>query len=61
MKMKLPNQFTKDKKIYFLLKEYKNYGLYEQEKTKIKECFSIYDINMLEKISILKKLFLKEI
>lgn len=42
--MELLKKFTKKGKNYILIKEYKNFGLYEEEKTKTKECFDKFDL-----------------
>lgn len=48
--MELPKKFTKRGKKYRLVKEYKHYGLYEEEKTNFRECFDAYDLGIIKKI-----------
>lgn len=49
--MELPKRFRKKGRTYILIKEYKNFGLYEEEKTKLKECFDKFDLGLLKQIA----------
>ncbi len=48
--MKIPKKFIKRGKTYNLIKEYNNFGLYEEKRTKFKECFDAYDLGIIKKI-----------
>ncbi|MCI8308941.1 MAG: hypothetical protein HFJ45_01705 [Clostridia bacterium] len=48
--MKLPEKFSAQGKSYRLIKEYKYYGLYEEENTKYKICFDEFDLKTIQNI-----------
>lgn len=45
--MELPKKVKRRGKQYFLIKEYKNYGLYKEERTGIRTCFSKFDLGLI--------------
>lgn len=45
-----PIKVKRGKFIYNLIKIYNNFGLYENSKTNIKECFTLYQLGMQEEI-----------
>lgn len=47
--MELPKRFKKRCRTYILIKEYKNFGLYEEERTKFRECFDRFDLGITGK------------
>lgn len=46
--MEIPKRFTKREKTYILIKEYKNFGLYKEEKRGFRECFDKFDLGLLK-------------
>lgn len=46
--MEIPKKIEKRGKIYNLVKEYSNFGLYEEEKTKFKICFDKFDLGLVK-------------
>lgn len=46
--MEIPKIFNNNGRRYKLIKEYPNYVLYEEIKTKYKECFNKQDLGVLE-------------
>ena len=47
--MELLKKFMKKGRTYILIKEYKNFGLYKEEKTKFRECFDKFDLGITGK------------
>ena len=46
--MEIPKKYFKDGKNFELIKEYKYFGLYQDENG-IRECFSPFDLGLVEK------------
>ena len=47
--MKIPKILKKNNKTYKLLKIYENYVLYEETKTKYRECFMKHELGLVKK------------
>jgi len=46
--MEIPKKIEKRGKVYNLVKEYPNFGLYEEEKTKFRRCFDKFDLGFIK-------------
>ncbi len=52
--MKIPKIFSKDNHEYILIKEYKNFIMYEDMITHCKECFSRQELGLIKGSNIMK-------
>ena len=52
--MKIPKIFSKDNHEYILIKEYKNFIMYEDMITHWKECFSRQELGLIKGNNIMK-------
>lgn len=46
--MKIPKIISKNNREYILVKQYKNYALYEDMITKVKECFTYQELGLIK-------------
>ena len=46
--MKIPLTVTRNKKEYIFVQKYPNFLLYENLKTKVKECFDFHELGILK-------------